>query len=260
MAEDYAVVAAGAISAVQVKENQHLARSRSNTESVRDAISSFVTLTALNHANSVSPILHDIGDRNGESAAGSPGRCSRPGCTGEALQKVPTQRRFAQLTQIAKNLPNLCKFVRSRGDYELRRDLLRKIHWDCGKPDLASLRKEFQDRLVVVGRDTFGIPAPDALRISNLLVHHVESIELPPPTSAHARRPHLCYRSCLQVVPVLTAMLGMLANKSSGILAQMLGGADAGLPVAVNSGRPAHGSDLPPAKNGQCRAQKSKNA
>ena len=49
VAEDYAVVAAGAVSAVQVKDTQASGNVTLNTESVRDAISSFVTLTALNH-------------------------------------------------------------------------------------------------------------------------------------------------------------------------------------------------------------------
>lgn len=48
VAEDYAVVAAGAISAVQVKDTQASGTVTLNTESVRDAISSFVTLTAFN--------------------------------------------------------------------------------------------------------------------------------------------------------------------------------------------------------------------
>ncbi|PZR45760.1 MAG: hypothetical protein DI537_60600, partial [Stutzerimonas stutzeri] len=143
------------------------------------------------------------------------------------------------------------EFVRSRGDDELRRDLFRKIHWDCGRPDLASLRKEFQDRLVVVGRDTFGIPAPDALRISNLLVHHVleKSIESSAAERVLTRADLISVTDNASRVSVPKAMLGMFADTSSGLLAQMLGGAGPGSPVAV--GPPvwlANGSDLPTAK------------
>lgn len=251
VAEDYAVVAAGAISAVQVKDTQASGKVTLNTESVRDAISSFVTLTALNHdadvhlryfTTSEIGTERELKDRPG----GAPGlvywRSVAKGADVTPLREILDSDKFPDPVR---------EFVRSRGDDELRRDLFRKIHWDCGKPDLASLRKEFQDRLVVVGRDTFGIPAPDALQISNLLVHHVleKSIESSAADRVLTRADLVSVTDNASRVSIPKAMLGMLADTSSGLLAQMLGGADAGSPVAV--GRPvwlADGSDLPPAK------------
>lgn len=251
VAEDYAVVATGAISAVQVKDTQASGKVTLNTESVRDAISSFVTLTALNHdvdvhlryfTTSEIGTEKELKDRPG----GAPGllywRRVAKGADATPLREVLESDKFPDPVR---------EFVRSRGDDELRRDLFRKVHWDCGKPDLASLRKEFQDRLVVVGRDTFGIPAPDALQISSLLVHHVleKSIESSAADRVLTRADLVSVTDNASRVSVPKAMLGMLADTSSGLLAQMLGGADAGSPVAI--GRPvwlADGSDLPPVK------------
>lgn len=251
VAEDYAVVAAGAISAVQVKDTQASGKVTLNTESVRDAISNFVTLTALNDnadvhlryfTTSEIGTEKELKDRPG----GTPGllywRSVAKGADAAPLREVLDSEKFPDPVR---------EFVRTRGDDELRRDLFRKVHWDCGKPDLSSLRKEFQDRLVVVGRDTFGIPAPDALQISKLLVHHVleKSIESSAADRVLTRADLVSVTDNASRVSVPRAMLGMLADTSSGLFAQMLGSADAGSPVAI--GRPvwlADGSDLPPAK------------
>lgn len=251
VAEDYAVVAAGAISAVQVKDTQASGKVTLNTESVRDAISSFVTLTALNHDADVHLRYFTTSEIGTEKAmqdrpGGVPGlvywRNVAKGADATPLREMLDSDKFPDPVR---------EFVRSRGDDELRRDLFRKIHWDCGRPDLASLRKEFQDRLVVVGRDTFGIPAPDALRISNLLVHHVleKSIESSAAERVLTRADLISVTDNASRVSVPKAMLGMFADTSSGLLAQMLGGAGPGSPVAV--GPPvwlANGSDLPTAK------------
>ena len=60
-------------------------------------------------------------------------------------------------------------------DEALRRELIQKIHWDCGKPDISTLRQELEVRLVVVGRDRFGIPAEEAKRLADTLTYAVLS-------------------------------------------------------------------------------------
>ena len=64
-------------------------------------------------------------------------------------------------------------FVRARDDAALRRDLLQRIHWDCGKPNFSTLRQELEGRLIVVARDRFGLPAPEARRLADLLAYRV---------------------------------------------------------------------------------------
>ncbi|NYT67099.1 AAA family ATPase [Pusillimonas noertemannii] len=261
VAEDYAVVAADAIRAVQVKDTQASGNVTLNTESVRDAIASFVTLTALNHDADVHLRYFTTSEIGTEKArqdrpGGAPGlmywRSVAKGADATPLREILDSDKFSDPVR---------EFVRFRGDDELRRDLFRKIHWDCGKPDLTSLRKEFQDRLVVVGRDTFGIPAPHALRISSLLIHHVleKSIGSSAVDRVLTRADLISVIDHASRVSVPIAMLGTLANTSSGLLAQMVDGADAGLPVTV--GLPvwlADGSDLPTAKRAVQRPEVEK--
>jgi hypothetical protein len=251
VAEDYAVVANGAIGAVQVKDTHASGSVTLNTESVRDAISNFVRLTACNSGADVHLryfTTSDIGtekalqDRPGGVSGLVYWRSVAKGANVKPLREVLDSDKFPGVVR---------EFVRSRNDGELRRDLFRKIHWDCGKPDLISLRKEFQDRLVVVGRDTFGIPAPDALRISNLLIHHVleKSIAASAADRVLTRADLIFVTDHASRVSVPIAVMDVLAHSSSGLLAQMLGGSSAGLPVAV--GLPVwltDGSDLPAAK------------
>lgn len=261
VAEDYAVVAEGAISAVQVKDTLASGNVTLNTENVRDAILSFVTLTALNRDADVHLRYLTTSKIGTEKALedrpdGVPGlvywRSVAKGADATPLRKLLDSDRFPDPVR---------EFVRCRDDEELRRDLFRKIHWDCGKPNLASLRQEFQDRLVVVGRDTFGIPAPDVLRISNLLIHYVleKSIERSTSDRVLTRADLISVMDRAGRVSVPIAMLGVIANASSGMLAQMVGGADAGFPVTVSL--PVwltDGSDLPKARRALPRVEVEK--
>lgn len=251
VAEDYAVVAKNSISAVQVKDTQASTRVTLNTESVRDAISSFVELTASNYAADVHLRYFTTSEIGLEKALQD-----RPGGV-SGLMYWRSAAKGADVTPLREMLDSdkfpesVREFVRSRGDDELRCDLLRKIHWDCGKPDLISLRKEFRDRLVVVGRDTFGIPAPDALRISNLLVHRVLEMSIldSPHDRALTRADLISIIDGSSRVSVPIAMMDMFASASSGLLTQMLGGSSTGFPVAL--GLPiwlVDGSDLPASK------------
>ena len=258
VAEDYAVVAKDAINAVQVKDTQASGKVTLNTENVREAILNFVTLTASNASADVhlryfttSQISTEkaLQDRPGGVSGLLYWRSAAKGADVKPLREILDSDKFPEAVR---------RFVRSRGDDELRRDLFRKIHWDCGKPDLVSLRKEFQDRLVVVGRDTFGIPAPDALRICNLLIYHVleKSIATTVADRVLTRADLISVVDHATRVSIPIAVVDVLARTSSGLLAQMLGGSSAGLPVAV--GLPvwlADGSDLPAVKRAVPRPQ-----
>jgi hypothetical protein len=248
VAEDYAVVAKDAINAVQVKDTQASGNVTLNTDSVRDAVLSFVTLTGLNPGVDVHLryfTTSEIGmeralhDRPDGDAGLLYWRNAAKGADLGPLREILESEKFAEPVR---------EFVTSRNDDELRRDLLRKIHWECGKPDLTSLRKEFQDRFVIVCRDSFGIPAQDASRISNLLVHHVleKSLGERPADRVLSRADLISFIDNASRVSVPLAALDALARASSGMLAQMLGGSGAGLPVAL--GLPPwliDGSELP---------------
>lgn len=65
------------------------------------------------------------------------------------------------------------EFTRARNDAELRRDLIKRLHWDCGQPPSATIREELEARLVVLSRDQFGLPVQEARRLVDVLVYHV---------------------------------------------------------------------------------------
>jgi hypothetical protein len=248
VAEDYAVVANGVINAVQVKDTQATRTVTLNTDSVREAIANFVSLVELNpnadvrlrfFTTSEIGVEKTVADRPAATAGLIYWRSAATGADVLPLRKALDNEKFPQAVR---------DFVQGRDDDELRRDLLRKISWDCGKPDIISLRKEFQERLVVIARDKFGIPAPDSLQISNLIVHHVLEKSV-----ASVTRDRVLTRAGLislidhaSRISISRASLGTLVQSSSSILAHLCGREQLG-PLGASSLPPwlADGSDLP---------------
>ena len=64
-------------------------------------------------------------------------------------------------------------FCRSRSDEELLADLIRRVTWDCDRPDTAILRRELEARVSLFLRKEFGVPPQDALPIVDVLACHV---------------------------------------------------------------------------------------
>lgn len=250
VAEDYAIVVKDAISAVQVKDTQASTTITLNTDSVRDAIVNFVTLVDANSSTNVHLRYFTTSGIGTEKALqdrpnGMAGilywRSAAKGADVEPLRTILESDKFPEAVH---------KFVKCRSDDELRRDLLRKIHWDCGKPDLAYLRKELQDRLIVLGRDDFNIPAQDAIRISDILIQQVleKSIAALPAERVLTRSDlyTIIDNSSRMSVPI--AMMDIFSHISAGLLTQMQGGSTS-LPVTL--GAPAwliDRSDLPASK------------
>ncbi|MEY9459727.1 hypothetical protein ABH973_000140 [Bradyrhizobium ottawaense] len=138
VAEDYATLAEQVLSAVQVKDTAGSGSVTLNSENVRDAVNAFVGLVASNPGRQVlfryfttSAIGTErkIEDRPG----GQPGlvywRKAAAGADIAPLKAILLSDNYSEVVR---------KFVGARDDTALRRDLLQKIHWDCGKPDLAA--------------------------------------------------------------------------------------------------------------------------
>ena len=101
-------------------------------------------------------------------------RLGRPAWSiGEKSPLGRTLRLSAQYWRATNSRNPYGAFSKARGDAALRRDLIERIHWDCGKPDFSTLRQELEARLVVVGRDRFNLPAPEARRLADPLVYRV---------------------------------------------------------------------------------------
>jgi hypothetical protein len=172
VAEDYAVVAEK-LSAVQVKDTAASGTVTLNSPNIHQAIQSFVDLVGRNPGVSVELrylTTSTIGTERGVS--------DRPGGIAglEYWRKAAAGSAVAPLRAILESeaFPTTVQdFVRVRNDPELRRDLLQKIHWDCGAPDFQTLRNDLQERLIIIGREHFSLAVPDARRLSEILAYRV---------------------------------------------------------------------------------------
>jgi hypothetical protein len=173
VAEDYATVAQQSLNAVQVKDTGDSGSVTLNSEDVREAIAAFVSLVAKNKGRKVqlrflTTSLIGTEHKTSDRPAGEAGllywRRAAAGADVGPLRAILTSDKFPAEAQ---------DFVKARDDEALRRDLLQKIHWDCGKPDLAGITQEIEESLIVLGRDHFNLPAAEAKRLTNVLMYHV---------------------------------------------------------------------------------------
>lgn len=173
VAEDYATIARDALQAVQVKDTAASGSATLNTQGVRDAVGAFVDLVKRNPHRRVvlryfttSPIgtEHAIADRPAGERGLDYWRKAASGADVSPLRAILLSETFSEAVR---------DFVSARDDNALRRDLLQNIHWDCGTPNLSMIKRELEERLVVIGRDRFLLAAEEAKRLSNTLINAV---------------------------------------------------------------------------------------
>ncbi|MCY4652593.1 MAG: hypothetical protein OXC95_05450, partial [Dehalococcoidia bacterium] len=173
VAEDYAIVAKDAILGVQVKDTGQSGSVTLNSVSVRNAIANFVDLVDRNEGSSVNLrffTTSDIGteklisDRVNNLSGLAYWNRSAAGASICPLRKVLESERFPERVR---------QFCKDRNDEQLRDQLVRKIQWDCGKPDYSNLQQEFEARLVVIGRDRFSLPSQEVSRLVDHLMFEV---------------------------------------------------------------------------------------
>ena len=174
VAEDYAHVIDGDIEAVQVKATRGSGTVTLNTPAVRDAIESFVDLVAQNPARDVHLRFLTTAPIGLEKSPDDRPR-QVPGL--EYWQRARAGREdVGPLRTILERVssPEAVRiFCRSRSDEELLADLIRRVTWDCDRPDTSILRRELQARVSLFLRKEFGVPPQDALRIVDVLACHV---------------------------------------------------------------------------------------
>jgi len=240
VAEDYSVVAAGALTATQVKDTVGSGSITLNTQEVRDAITTFVRLCRDNPERGVQ--LHYLTTSNiglerkvTERPAGIAGlkywRKAAAGGEVTPLRVMLTDDVFPEEVR---------DFVESRSDERLRTDLLRRIHWDCGTPDLASLKAEVEGGLVVLCRDRFRIPAPEARRLADAVFFEVLRKSVADTAS-------LRWLALVDLYSLIDGKTGILVPRATleALKALQGGGGDTGgLPVAVDPWL-ARSDDLP---------------
>ena len=173
VAEDYAIIADQALTAVQIKDTAASGPVTLNTQSVRNAVVSFVDLVERNPDSEIELRFFTTSEIGKEKTV-----ADRPdGIAGlDYWKKVASGADVSPLRALlqSERFPGLVRsFVESRDDASLRRDLIGRIRWDCGKPDLATIRLELEQRMVVLGRDRFHLPASEAQRLGELLAFRV---------------------------------------------------------------------------------------
>ncbi|GLQ98661.1 hypothetical protein GCM10007863_30810 [Dyella mobilis] len=172
MAEDYAEVAGPALNATQVKDTSSRVATLKD-ENVRAAIASFVQLVKDNPTHDVT--LHYFTT----SMLGTE-HLTSDRIRGEAgLQYWRRAAAKADVKPIRKVLkgsdfPKAVRdFVNDRDDEALRHDLLQRIHWDCGRPNIDVLRQELEEHLIVLGRDKYGLSSDESLGLADVLICQV---------------------------------------------------------------------------------------
>ena len=176
VAEDYARVIGGDIEAVQVKATRGSGSVTLNTPAVRDAIESFVELATQNPTREVqlrflttSPIGREKspGDRPG----GVPGleywRLARA-----EREDVGPLRALLERESSPKAVRTFC---RTRTDEQLLADLIRRIDWDCGRPENPTLRRELEERASLLLHKEFDVPLREALPFADVVASQVLS-------------------------------------------------------------------------------------
>ena len=168
--EDYAVVARDAVHLTQVKDTAGSGRVTLHTKNVRDVVARFVALSERDPSERIflrflttSEIGNErppVGLPSREAGLSYWRRCATRAEV-QPLREVLEARPYSQAVH---------DFCRARTDTELRRDLFRRIHWDCGRPDFRSLRRELEARLVVLGKDRFGVVSAQVPTLADSLL------------------------------------------------------------------------------------------
>lgn len=237
VAEDYATIANGALKAVQVKDTKASTNVTLNTGSIREAIAHLVALTDANPRLDVHLEYFTTSDIGTEK----PSMGFPPGEPGllywRTAAKSGDMAPIRKLLESDKFPDSVRKFVADCNDDQLRSKLLRKIHWNCGKPDLASLRREFRERLVVVGWEKFQVPATEIPKVADVLLYHVleKSLVKTPAERILTRAELISAIQRIARISVSRPMLEKLLAVFTGLGSQSLGGSQDSLPVTVGS-------------------------
>ena len=172
--EDYAVVANNALSAVQVKDTKGSGTATLNSNSVRDAIISFVNLVENNPDFSIH-LRFFTTSKIGKEKVVADRPAGEPGLEywKKAAVKKAVLGPLRAILESGKFEQSVRRFSKERDDETLRRELIQKIDWDCGKHDYQKIRRELEARLGVLGPEKFQIPSQEARQLVDHLVYRV---------------------------------------------------------------------------------------
>ncbi|MCJ2012430.1 hypothetical protein [Methylobacterium sp. J-076] len=236
VAEDYARVTRDHLSAVQVKDTAASGSITLNNNNVHDAITSFVDLVARNQNATVSLrylTTSEIGtekaldDRPGGIAGLEYWRKAAMGADVTPLRTILDSDAFPASVR---------EYVRARDDVALRTELLQRIKWDAGQPDFTALREELVERLIVIGRDRFSLPAEAARQFADVLAFHVLRKSILTDTAKRVLKRAELYELIDEVaqVSVPQAAFNAMISQFAGLTGAVAGGVGQATALAVS--------------------------
>ena len=186
VAEDYAEIVGSAINAVQVKDHPSSGSVTLHSISVRKAVAAFVDLVERNPSRQVRLRFLTTSSIGTERPLPA-GFDSIPGLEYWRLARsVADVEPLRQVLEGDRYPDSVRKFCSVRNDGELREELIRPLTWDCGSPDVKSLRQELESRLVIVLRDRFQMPSQEAPRVADAVAYRVIQKSAHPETQDRA--------------------------------------------------------------------------
>ncbi|MCW4252958.1 MAG: hypothetical protein N0E55_09670, partial [Candidatus Thiodiazotropha taylori] len=169
VAEDFAVVAADALQAVQVKETS--GRVTINSDDIITSIDSFVELQEKNPGINVS-LRHLTTSMIGKEKSPEYRIGETPTLTmWRKLAKVGELSDLRRIFDISKLSDKTKKYITSLDDACLREKFLKKIHFDCGSPDTHFLERQITCRITELVIKRGGVASQAENCLSSLLVH-----------------------------------------------------------------------------------------
>jgi hypothetical protein len=173
VAEDYAVVAAGALKGVQVKDTAASGSLTINNQDVLDALDSFVDLVHRNQDSKVSLRFlttarigreRDLADRVDGHGVLEYWRQAAAGSDVEPLRKALLKASISGEVR---------QFIEARDSHQLREELLRPIHWDCNQDGLSEVAQQLASSLVEFGSDRLQLSPTDCADLPHVVVAEV---------------------------------------------------------------------------------------
>ena len=237
VAEDYAILANGALQPVQVKDTARSGTVTLVSESVVKAIESFVS-SANRYADRQIEFLFvttsEIGTERAvsERPAGMAGLQYWRSVSGRALsEEIEPLRAILQSDRFPESVQRFCT---ERDNDALHRDLIQRIKWECGTGDLTWIREELKAGLVLLGRDRFHLPAPEARRLANHLIYEVlkRSINETPGDRVLSRAD---LYSAIDAEPQLTIPRAAFESVLTGEALSRVGGLSRDLPAVIEA-------------------------
>jgi hypothetical protein len=172
VAKDYAVAADDALRAVEVKDTPS-ATVTINSQGVLDTIDHFVDLIDRNPekrtvlrflCTAQISIERKKADRAGGVATLEYWRRAAAGADAGPLRKVLKRTKLSRRAR---------EFIESRNDDALRKELLQRIHWDCGQPEFDAVAQELDGALIRYGVLRLGAHAAEKDRLQSAALVHV---------------------------------------------------------------------------------------